>query len=184
MSRDTADVGRNGHPVVVEDHDQRFIALSGIVEALVGKAAGQCAVAHEGNHVIVLLLQRPGPGHTQGRGHRRRGVSRHEGVAGTFRWLGESGKSAKGPQRRKALPATRQNFMHIGLMPHVKDQPIFGGVKNTLQRDRQLHHTQIGCQMTSGLSHMEHQELPQLVAEQPKLLLVQGAQFLSGIDLI
>ena len=134
--------------------------------------------------MIVLLLQRPGPGHTQGRGHRRRGVSRHKGVTGAFRRLGEAGKTAKGPQRRKILPAARQNFMHIGLMPYVKDQPVFGGVKNPLQSHRQLHHAQIGRQMAASLGHMEYQELPQLVTEQPKLLLIQGAQLLSGIDLI
>ena len=55
MLGNAADVRRDGHSVVVQNHDERLVALTGIVHALVGHAAGHCAVTHQGNDVIILL---------------------------------------------------------------------------------------------------------------------------------
>ena len=58
-----AHVGVDGHAVVVEDHDQRLAAGSGVVEPLEAQTAAHGAVADQGQHMIVLPLQSPGPGH-------------------------------------------------------------------------------------------------------------------------
>ena len=67
MLGDTADIRSNGHAVVVQNDDQRLIALPGVVQALIGHAAGHRAVAQQGNHAVILLLQRPCARHAQRR---------------------------------------------------------------------------------------------------------------------
>ncbi len=49
-----ADVAVDGHTVVVEDNDQRLAGRAGVVESLIGKAAGERAVADEGKHAVIL----------------------------------------------------------------------------------------------------------------------------------
>ena len=65
-----AHVGGDGHAVVVEDDDELLPADAGVVQALIGKAAGERAVAHQDHNVVVLPLQGPGPGHAQTHGNR------------------------------------------------------------------------------------------------------------------
>ena len=65
--RHAAHVLADGHVVVVEDNHQRLPARGGVAESLVGQAAGERAVADDRHHVIVRPLQRPGPGHAEGR---------------------------------------------------------------------------------------------------------------------
>ena len=64
-----ADVAVNGHPVVVQDDDQRLAARARVVQPLVGKAAGERAVADEREHRVILMLQGPCPRHTERNGH-------------------------------------------------------------------------------------------------------------------
>ena len=66
MPRNSADIGRDGHPVIIEDHNQRLVALPRVVQALIGKSARHCAVSHQGDHMIILLLQGPRPRHAEG----------------------------------------------------------------------------------------------------------------------
>ena len=45
----------NRHGIVVQDHHQRLSADSSVVQSLVNHAAGGCAVAQQGHHVIMLV---------------------------------------------------------------------------------------------------------------------------------
>ena len=49
-------IGVDGHAVVVEDDDERLPRGPGVVEALVGKAAGQGAVPDEGQDAVIRVL--------------------------------------------------------------------------------------------------------------------------------
>ena len=49
-----ADVGRDRHPVVVEDHDDRGAEAAGLRDRLEGDAAGHRAVADHGDDLAVL----------------------------------------------------------------------------------------------------------------------------------
>ena len=58
-----ADVGRDGHVVVVEDDEQVGVDGPGMVHGLEGHAAGDAAVADDGDHLFVLALELGGNGH-------------------------------------------------------------------------------------------------------------------------
>ena len=144
----------DGHFVVIQDDNQRFMAGSGIVQPLIGQAASGCPVPNEGKDAVMFLLQGPGPGHAQGNGHRIGGMSCHKSVCYALRRLGETGNAAKTPQRRKLISAVGENFMNIGLVAHIKDQTVHLGIKDSLQGHGQLHHTQVGGQMAAGLGYV------------------------------
>ena len=56
MPRHGPDVGIDGHSVVVQNHDQRLMGSSGVVQALIGKSAGQRPVADERQDTVIFLL--------------------------------------------------------------------------------------------------------------------------------
>ena len=43
-----------------------------------------------------------------------------------------------------------QDLVGIGLVAHVPDQPVPGGVKNIVEGNRQLDHTQAGPEVAPG----------------------------------
>src|SRR5207244_12484474 len=51
---ESADVWRDRHPIVVEDDDDRSLEPAGVMERLIGDAAGQRPVADHGDNVAVL----------------------------------------------------------------------------------------------------------------------------------
>ena len=114
----------DGHFIVVEDHHHGLLAHGGIVESLVGHAAGGGAVADEGHHLVILPQQGSRPGHAQGDGHGVGGMPRHKGIRIAFRGLGEARHPSELPQMRKIRPATGQQLMNIRLMPHIKNQAV------------------------------------------------------------
>lgn len=96
-------IGADGHAVVIENHDQRFPRGSGIVEALVGKSAGQGTVSDQGQDAVMALLQSAGPGHTQRHGDRIGGVSGDKRVMDALVRLGETGQPVQLAQGGKQL---------------------------------------------------------------------------------
>ena len=90
--------GSMGNAVVIEDNQHPFTAVSGIGEALIGQTAGERAVADEGDDMVVLPQQGPGPGHAQGHRHRVGGVAGDEGVVDALPGLGEAGEAPEAPQ--------------------------------------------------------------------------------------
>ena len=166
-------IGCNGHAIVVEDHDQRLAAGSGVVEPLKAQSAAHGAVADQGQDTVILSLERAGPGHTQSHRHRVGGVSGNERIVNALPWLGEAGQAAELPQGIKQLPPSGQRLVHIALVPHVEHQPVHGGVKHPVNGYRQLHHPQIGGQVSAGPGYLPHQEITQLRTELPGLILVE-----------
>ena len=63
--------------------------------------------------------------------------------------------------------------MGIALVPYVKDQAIPGRVKHPMDGYCQLHHAQIGRQMSAGLGHAPDEKRPQLPTELLHLLVIQ-----------
>ena len=56
-------------------------------------------------------------------------------------------------QARHLVAPPGQNFMGIGLMPHIPDQLIPRRVKHVMQRNRQFHHAKPRTQMPAGLRY-------------------------------
>ena len=107
MAADRPHIGRNGHTVVIENHDHRFTGSAGIVQPLKAEAAAQCTVTDQRQHIIVLMLHGAGSGHAQRHRHRIGGMSRHKGIVHALIGLGKTGNSAELPQGSKPLPAAR-----------------------------------------------------------------------------
>ncbi len=59
VAAERADVGRDAHAVVVEDHDDRRTQAAGVVDRLEGDAAGHRAVADHGYDLAVFTLTQP-----------------------------------------------------------------------------------------------------------------------------
>ena len=89
-----ADIAVDRHAVVVQDHDERLAGRTRVVESLVGKAAGERAVADQRQHGIILMLQRPRPRHAERDGDGVGSMSRDEGVMPALARLGKAREAA------------------------------------------------------------------------------------------
>ena len=60
-------------------------------------------------------------------------------------------------RRAHALAPAGQDFVRIGLVAHVPDQPVVGRVEDIVQRHGQLDRAQVGTQVAAGLGNaVEH----------------------------
>ena len=179
-----AHVGVDGHAVVVEHHDHGLAALPQIAESLIAQSAGKGAVAHDGHHLIIHLLQRPRPGHAQRHGDGVGGVARHKGVAHALGGLGEACKASELTQGVELPGAAGEDLMHIALVAHVEENTIHRRVIDPVQRHSQFHGPQIGGQVPARGGDFVHQKFPQLHAELQKLLILQRQQIRAGAESI
>jgi hypothetical protein len=131
-----------------------------LFKSLVGKSARQSAVSHESDDVVVLIPERSGTGHPKRDGDRVGGMTGDKSVVDAFARLWKAGDAAEGAQRSKLLHASRQNFMHIGLVPHVEHQPVAACVEDLLDGERRLDDAEIGRQMAAGLCERAAPEIP------------------------
>ena len=138
-----ADIAVDRHAVVVQDHDERLTGRTRVVESLVGKAAGERAVADQRQHGIVPMLQRPRPRHAERDRDGVGGMSRDESVMPALARLGKAREPAVLAQGRKLLAPASQNFMGVALMPHVEHQPVSRRVEHAVDGHRQLDRAEI-----------------------------------------
>src|SRR5690606_39007597 len=112
-----ADGGRVGAAVVVDDdHDAAVLALGDVVERLPGHAAGQRAVADQGDHGAVGdPAQFVGPGQAVGVGQRRGGVRVLDEVVLGLGSRRVPGQAAFLPQLGEVLPPG-QDLVHVRLV--------------------------------------------------------------------
>ena len=77
-------------------------------------------------------------------------MSCHKCIGIAFAGLGETGKAAVLPQRRKFRLASGQQLMHIRLMTYIKNQAVFHCIKYRFNGNRQFHNTQVSGKMAAG----------------------------------
>ena len=140
----------NGHLVVVQD-DQQIVQPADIVHPLVDHTAGKGTITNEGNHLSRLAPQLFGPGNAHSQRERGVAVTSNKSIMLTFVGVRETGNAIQLPQLGKALAAAGQQLVGIALMAYIKHDLIRGGGQHPVQSHRQLHSTQIGCQMAAGL---------------------------------
>ena len=85
IARHRADIFGNRHRVIVQNHNQIPVQPAGIVEALVGEATGQRAVADHRDHMPRLAGEGFRNRKPERRRNRRAAVPRRKRVARTFR---------------------------------------------------------------------------------------------------
>ena len=180
----TAHVPADGHFIVVEDNHHRLAAHRSVVQPLIGHAAGAGAVPDQGDHIIVLMQKRSRPRHTQGDGNRAGSMSRHEGVRIALRRLGKTGQAAVLPQMRKIRLASGQQLMHIRLMPHIKNQAVYLGIKNGFDGHAQLHHAQVSGQMSAGSGDVGDQKVPDFPTKLGSLPVIQRSKVVMAVDFL
>ncbi len=124
---EAADGRRVAAAVVVDDDHDRPPGRGDVVERLPAHAAGQRAVADDGDHVAVAV---PGQlerlGQPVGIRQRRAGVAGFHPVVLALAARRIARKAALLAQRVEVVAATGQHLVHIGLMPGVEDDRIVG----------------------------------------------------------
>ena len=66
--------------------------------------------------------------------------------------------------------------MGVGLMAHIPDQTIIGGIEHVMQRNGKFHHTQAGTEMTSGFAHGIEQVGPKFLGQDVQFLRIELTQ--------
>lgn len=78
---------------------------------------------------------------------------------------GETRQAARLAKGADAVTASGDDLVRIGLMAHVPDQPVVGGVEHGMDGDRQLHHAQRGPEMSACRGDRLDRFRPQLVRD-------------------
>lgn len=140
--RERADIGRDGHFVVVENHDEPAPHVPGKVQAFKGLPGREGAVADHRDDMVVLAGQITRLGHAQSRGNGGGGMTDPEMVVGAFLAPRKTGNAPQAAQAVKNGGAAREQLVGIGLMPHIPDKFVPVEVKFRQQRQGQFHHAQ------------------------------------------
>ncbi len=169
MFRDRPLGGGDGHGVVVQDDGE--VSPGGVVvEGLQGQAAGQGAVADDGDHLEILAFEIPGRGQAQSHGNGGAGVPHGIAVVGAFLRRGIAAEAVFLAQGGEKLPAAGQDLMGVGLVAGVPDQLVLGRVVNVMQSHGDLHRAQAGSQVSAGLGDGPDYLAPELGAKRGQLV--------------
>ena len=178
-----ADRRRVRAAVVVDDDDQRVVGRGDVVERLPAHAAGQRAVADDGDHVAVLAAQRERLGQAVGVGQRGRGVPVLDDVVlalGLARVAGEAAALAE--QVEAVLPAG-DDLVHVRLVPGVEQDAVVRRVEHPVQGERELDHAEVRAEVAAGAGHLVDQEVADLRGQDRELRCGQLAQVLGPLML-
>ena len=103
-------------------------------------------------------------------------MRRAKWVIFTLNAPGKTRQAAALPQRADAAAPASKDFMRIGLMADIPDQPVLWRVEGVMQRHRQLDHAKPGAKMPAGDRHSVDGLDAQFVGELPQVLRRQGAE--------
>ena len=179
-----ADVRRDRHLVVVEHHQHVGAEAAGVVERLEGHAAGQAAVADYRHHPPIRSGALGRHRHADGGADRSAGMADAEGVVPTFGSPREGREAPPLANARQPLPPPGEGLVRIGLVAHVPDDAVLGGVVQEVQRHRQLDRAQTGREVAGGLRHTVDEQAAQLAGDRGELRLLQLSKIRRGVDLL
>jgi hypothetical protein len=58
-------------------------------------------------------------------------------------------QTARSADGVKTVLAPRQQFVHVSLVAHVKEQTVVGGLENVVQRNGEFHYAKVRAQMSA-----------------------------------
>ena len=96
-----------------------------------------------------------------------------KGVMGAFHPFGEAADTAGLAQRVKKCLSAREQFMGIGLVTHVPDYFISGGIKDVMESDGKFDDAQVWSQMPPGAGYRADNLLPDFLGQLGQLVLGQ-----------
>ena len=175
-------IGRYGHGIIIQNHDKIFLCVACLVEPFKGQTGSHGAIANHGNDPAFFSFKGLCRGNTQPSRYGGTAVSRIKSVVRAFFPLGKTADTAVGPQRVKAIPSARNQFVGIGLVAHIPYDLVFRGIKYVVQGDGQLHNAQTGRQMAPRLRHGLHNFLPDFSSERFQFLQVQFFEICGAVD--
>ena len=154
----------NGLVVIVDDDDQVAVELGGIVKALKRQTARKRTVANDGDDVVRIARQVTSVRQAAAQAHRCGGVAHGEQVVFGLVGIGKARGLAVACRVDISVRAPSQRLVGIGLVRHVKDNFVGGGVKHAMKRNRKLNDARLGatCPPTAAeLSRMAWRISPQ-----------------------
>jgi hypothetical protein len=183
VAREGADVGRDRHPVVVEDDHDRGLQPSGRVQRLVSDAAGESAVADHRRHLAVgsdslphRLLQ---PDRVADRGRSVAGA--HHVVLG----LGDRAERRQAvvlADRRQPVATAGQDLVRVGLVADVPEHLVARGVEQAVEGNGELAGAEVGAEVAADLPDRVDDVGAHLLRHLLQLLLVEAVQVLGTFD--
>ncbi len=183
VAGDRADVGRDRHAVVVEhDHDRR-LQPAGVVQRLVGDAAGERAVADHRDDLAVLADALP-----HGLLEADRVADRGGGVAGAHDVV--LGLEHRAERRQPLVLADAaevgatpgQDLVRIGLVADVPEDLVPGRVEHAVQRHRQLAGAEVGAEVAADLADRVDDQLAHLLGQALELLVGEIVEVVGPVD--
>ena len=121
---DRADVRRDRHLVVVEDHHELALERARVVERFVGQTARERAVAEHRDDRFVAADEIACRRHAQRRRDRGAGVTRPERIVRRLAAHRESGDASAFANRVEPAAAAGENFVDVRLVAHVPNEPV------------------------------------------------------------
>ena len=180
-----ADVGADRHLVVVDDHHERGAQMPRLIHRLEGDAAGERAVAEDGDHVSRALAGEPGCLHepepvADGSGS----VTGPDDVVLGFRAAREAAQAAVLTDRIEAVAPAGEQLVGIALVTHIPDDLVARAVEHAVQRHRELDRAQAGRQVAAHLAHAREDGLPDFPGKKRQFGLCELLEVGGSGDLI
>ena len=139
--------------------------MPSLIDPFQRDAAGEAAVANDGDNMKVLLGQVACHGHSQGSGNRGRSMGHVEGVIDAFFAAGKPRDAFILAKRMELVAPSRQDLVPVGLVSNVPNQLVLRSIEDIVQRHRELDSTQAGSKMPARLRDGVDHEAAQLICE-------------------
>ena len=173
---DGADVGGDGHPIVVDDEDDVPLGVSRVVHPLVRQAAGERAIAHDGHHLVLLTLEVARRGHAERGRHGGARVAGAELVVLALASFQKAGDPVALAQAGKLVVASGQKLPGIGLMPDIPDDLVNRRLELIEQRDGELDHPEARADVPAGDRAALDQPVADLLRQLGQLVALEAFQ--------
>ena len=167
--RDRTDILVDRPGIVVQHNDQPPGLRGDIVQRLEGDAVGERRISAERDDVLLAARHIARHGHAQRRAERRARVARAVAVVLALGAQHETVQPARLADGLEAAVAPGEHLVDIRLVAHVEDEAVARRVEDVVQRQRQLHHTQVGAKVPAGLGDTKNQPLANLFGKLSQL---------------
>ena len=177
-------IGVNRHIVVVEDYKQVVGGVGGIVDAFEGQTAAYRGVAYHGHHVAarMLVVEHCGHSHAESCRNGVGGMSGGKCVVGAFVRVGEAREAAECAVGGEAVAPSGEQFVAVGLMPHIPHDAVVGGAEHIVQRNGNLNRSHRRCEMSRIVAERVDEEIADFRAHLRQLVHLQPAQVGRRVD--
>ena len=133
---ESANIGRNRHFVVVQNHQQVNIHIAGVVQRFKSLAGGHRAVADDGHAAVRFARQFIRHRHAERGADGGGRMADAEIVVLAFAALGETGQTTILAHGTHAGAAAGEDFMRIALVADIPHQMVVRRVIHIMQRHR------------------------------------------------